>query len=135
MRRLMRPALLLTLVAVATLPAIADKAKDLYAKGEDAEARQQYEAAYDFFKQAYELKPKELRYRAAFEHVRFEPSGKYVVTFSAFAPTATPPSYTICATPSTPQLPDGFLTLDSLGTKQRLTGAGASCTAGTNVGW
>ncbi len=72
MRRLMRPALLLTLVAVATLPAIADKAKDLYAKGEDAEARQQYEAAYDFFKQAYELKPKELRYRAAFEHVRFE---------------------------------------------------------------
>jgi general secretion pathway protein D len=72
MRRLMRPALLLTLVAVATLPAFADKAKDLYAKGEDAEARQQYEAAYDFFKQAYELKPKELRYRAAFEHVRFE---------------------------------------------------------------
>ncbi len=72
MRRLMRPALLLMLVAVATLPAIADKAKDLYAKGEDAEARQQYEAAYDFFKQAYELKPKELRYRAAFEHVRFE---------------------------------------------------------------
>src|SRR6201993_4612662 len=71
MRRLMRPALFLWLVAI-TLPAIADKAKDLYAKGEDAEARQQYEAAYDFFKQAYELKPKDLRYRAAFEHIRFE---------------------------------------------------------------
>ena len=48
MRRLMRPALLLLLVAVVTLPAIADKAKDLYAKGQDAEARQQYEAAYGF---------------------------------------------------------------------------------------
>src|ERR1700722_4810133 len=73
MRSLMRPALLLSLVVVATLPALAaDKAKDLYAKGEDAEARQQYEAAYDFFKQAYELKPKDLRYRAAFEHIRFE---------------------------------------------------------------
>jgi general secretion pathway protein D len=67
----MRPALFLWLVA-ATLPAVADKAKDLYAKGQDAEARQQYEAAYDFYKQAYDLKPKDLRYRAAFEHARFE---------------------------------------------------------------
>ena len=71
MRRRMRPALFLWLVAV-TLPAVADKAKDLYAKGQDAEARQQYEAAYDFYKQAYDLKPKDLRYRAAFEHARFE---------------------------------------------------------------
>ena len=71
MRRRMRPALFLWLVAV-TLPAVADKAKDLYAKGQDAEARQQYEAAYDFYKQAYDLKPKDLRYRTAFEHARFE---------------------------------------------------------------
>ncbi|HEY3620319.1 MAG TPA: cohesin domain-containing protein [Candidatus Sulfotelmatobacter sp.] len=72
MRRLMRPALLLLLVALVTLPAIADKAKDLFAKGQDAEARQQYEVAYGFFKQAYDLKPKDLRYRAAFERIRFE---------------------------------------------------------------
>ncbi len=39
MRRLMRPALLLLLVAVVTLPAIADKAKSLYIQGQDAEAR------------------------------------------------------------------------------------------------
>src|SRR6201993_4164716 len=77
MRRLMRPALFLWLVAV-TLPAVADKAKDLYAKGQDAEARQQYEAAYDFYKQAYDLKPKDLRYRAAFEHARFEASSAIV---------------------------------------------------------
>src|SRR5882724_12096533 len=53
MRRLMRPALMLLLVAVVTLPAIADKAKDFYSKGQDAEARQNYEGAYGFFKQAY----------------------------------------------------------------------------------
>jgi general secretion pathway protein D len=78
MRRLMRPALLLLLVAIATLPAIADKVKDLYAKGQDAEARQHYEVAYGFFKQCYDLKPKDLRYRAAFERVRFEAAASIV---------------------------------------------------------
>ncbi len=78
MRRLMRPALLLVLVAVVSLPAIADKAKDLYAKGQDAEARQNYVAAYDFFRQAYDLKPKDLTYRAAFERIRFEAAAAIV---------------------------------------------------------
>jgi general secretion pathway protein D len=78
MRRLMRPAVFLLLVAVVTLPAIADKAKDLFAKGQDAEARQQYETAYGFFKQAYDLKPKDLRYRAAFERIRFEAAASIV---------------------------------------------------------
>jgi general secretion pathway protein D len=78
MTRLMRPALLFLLVAVVTLPAIADKAKDLYAKGQDAEARQNYEAAYGFFKQAYDLKPKDLRYRTAFERNRFEAAAAIV---------------------------------------------------------
>ena len=77
MRRLMRPALFLWLVA-ATLPAVADKAKDLFAKGQNAEARQQYEAAYDFYKQAYDLKPKDLRYRASFERTRFEAASAIV---------------------------------------------------------
>ena len=78
MRRLLRPALLLSLVAAFTLPALADKAKDLYAKGQDAEARQNYEAAYGFFKQAYDLKPKDLRYRTAFERIRFEAAAQIV---------------------------------------------------------
>jgi general secretion pathway protein D len=78
MRRLLRPALLLSLVAAFTLPALADKAKDLYSKGQDAEARQNYEAAYGFFKQAYDLKPKDLRYRTAFERVRFEAAAQVV---------------------------------------------------------
>src|SRR6201997_4583952 len=78
MRRLMRPAFLLLLVAVVALPAIADKAKSLYDKGQDAEARQQFEAAFAFYKQAYDLKPKDLRYRSAFERLRFEAAAALV---------------------------------------------------------
>jgi general secretion pathway protein D len=78
MRRLIRPALLLSLVAVVTFPALADKAKDFYNKGQDAEARQQYEAAYGFFKQAYDLKPKDLRYRTAYARTRFEAAAAIV---------------------------------------------------------
>lgn len=78
MRRLTRPAIVLSLVALLALPALADKAKDLYAKGQDAEARQHYEDAYNFFRQAYDLKPKDLRYRAAFERVRFEAAASIV---------------------------------------------------------
>ncbi len=78
MRRPLRPALYLLLVALAALPALADKAKDLFDKGRDAEARQQYEAAFGFFRQAYQLKPKDLRYRAAFEHSRFDAGAEVV---------------------------------------------------------
>src|ERR1700730_11085497 len=78
MKRSMRPALLLLLVAVVTLPAIADKAKSLFLQGQDAEARQNYEAAYDLFRQAYDLKPRDLRYRAAFERARFEAAASIV---------------------------------------------------------
>jgi len=78
MRSPMRPALLLLLVAAMTLPAAADKAKDLYNQGQDAEARQNYEGAYDFYKQAYDLKPKDLRYRTAFQRARFEAAAAIV---------------------------------------------------------
>jgi general secretion pathway protein D len=69
MRRLKATAVVL-LVVLAILPAIADKAKSFYDKGEDAEARQNIEAAYEFYKQAYDLKPKDLRYRTSFERLR-----------------------------------------------------------------
>lgn len=78
MTRRLRPAIILLLVAIAALPALADKAKDLYNKGRDAEARQQYEAAFQFYRQAYQLKPKDLRYRAAFEHARFDAGAEAV---------------------------------------------------------
>jgi general secretion pathway protein D len=71
MRRL-KPAAILLLVMVTILPAIADKAKSLYQQGQDAEARQNYEQAYNLYKQAYDLKPKDLRYRTSFERMRFK---------------------------------------------------------------
>src|SRR5271169_658088 len=77
MRRL-KPAAVLLLIVITILPAIADKAKTFYQKGQDAEARQNYEAAYDFFKQAYDLKPKDLRYRASFERMRFKAAATIV---------------------------------------------------------
>ncbi len=69
MRRLM-PAAVGLLVFLTILPAIADKAKGIYEKAQDAEARQNYEGAYELYKQAYDLKPKDLRYRTSFERMR-----------------------------------------------------------------
>jgi len=78
MTRLIRPAAVLLLVMAVSLPLAADKAKSLYAKGKDAEARQNYESAYDFYKQAYDLKPKDLRYRTSFERMRFLAAASHV---------------------------------------------------------
>ncbi|HTU40686.1 MAG TPA: cohesin domain-containing protein [Candidatus Aquilonibacter sp.] len=78
MRRL-KPAATLLLVLLVILPTIAaDKTKKLYEKGQDAEARQDYVAAYEFYKQAYDLKPKDLRYRSSFERLRFQASASLV---------------------------------------------------------
>ena len=77
MRRLM-PAAVVLLVVVAILPAIADKAKTDYDKGSDAEARENYETAYEFYKQAYDLKPKDLRYKSSFERMRFKAAATIV---------------------------------------------------------
>jgi general secretion pathway protein D len=71
MKRLIRAAATLLLVLAVTQAIAADKAKTLYNKGKDAEARQNYEQAYDFYKQAYDLKPGDLTYRSAFERLRF----------------------------------------------------------------
>ncbi|MGA3089992.1 MAG: cohesin domain-containing protein [Terriglobales bacterium] len=74
MRRLIHPAVFVLLLLCLRLPVSArhvDSAKALYEKGQDAEARQNYEQAFDYFKQAYNLKPKDLRYRTAFERNRF----------------------------------------------------------------
>jgi general secretion pathway protein D len=77
MRRL-KPAAVVLLVVIGILPAIADKAKTLYEKGQDAEYRQNYEQAYELYKQAYDLKPKDLRYRSSFERMRFKAAATIV---------------------------------------------------------
>ena len=77
--RLIRPAAILLLVVIITLPiGAADSAKSLYNKGKDAEARQNYEAAFDFYRQAYEQKPRDLAYRASYERTRFLAAASHV---------------------------------------------------------
>ena len=70
-------ALLLAVVAL-TLPATADKAHSLWSKGKDAAARQDYEKAFEYFQQAFNLKPRDLRYRAAYEHSKFLAAASHV---------------------------------------------------------
>ena len=77
MTRLIRPAALL-FIAISILPAAADSAKSLFNRGKDAEQRQDYEKAYDYYKQAYDQKPKDLAFRAAFERLRFLAGASHV---------------------------------------------------------
>jgi general secretion pathway protein D len=81
MRSPIRPALIVLLLVSLQFPVFAkrvDSATALYEKGADAEARQHYEQAFDYFKQAYNLKPKDLRYRTAFERTRFLAASSHV---------------------------------------------------------
>jgi len=77
MKRLTR--VLALLLIFGSLPAAAtDKAKALYKQGLDAEIRQDYETAYTYYHQAYELKPDDITYRASFERIRFFASASHV---------------------------------------------------------
>ncbi|HEY6185905.1 MAG TPA: cohesin domain-containing protein [Terriglobales bacterium] len=78
MRRAIRPAAILLLVAAICLPGISESAKSLYNKGKDAEAKQNYERAYEYFKQAYDQKPQDLAIRASFERLRFLAGASHV---------------------------------------------------------
>jgi len=78
MKRAIHPALICSLCLIFVLPAAAENAKSLYAKGKTAEARQNFEQAYDFYKQAYDQKPQDLSYRSAFERLRFLAGASHV---------------------------------------------------------
>jgi general secretion pathway protein D len=69
---------LLLVVAVSAFASSDKQAKQLYDKGKDAQARQDYISAYNFYHQAYELKPTDLTYRSAYEYVRFLAAASYV---------------------------------------------------------
>ena len=77
MKRSTPPVWLLMLLCL-SLSAFADQAKSIYDKGSDAEARQNYEQAYDYYKQAYALRPKDLKYRASYERTRFLAAASHV---------------------------------------------------------
>src|SRR5947208_16979551 len=70
MKCAIRPALICLLLSLVALPALTESAKSLFNKGKIAETRQNYEQAYDLYKQAYDQKPSDLLYRSAFERWR-----------------------------------------------------------------
>jgi len=69
---------LLLILAVSALASNTKQAKQLYQKGVEAQARQDYITAYNFYHQAYQLQPTDLTYRAAYEYVRFLAAASYV---------------------------------------------------------
>ncbi len=69
---------LLLILAASALASNAKQAKQLYQKGVEAQARQDYITAYNFYHQAYELQPTDLTYRSAYEYVRFLAAASYV---------------------------------------------------------
>ncbi|HYT46817.1 MAG TPA: type IV pilin protein [Burkholderiales bacterium] len=59
----------------------------------------------------------------------------YSITFNpAVDNTTAPPSYSICAVPTGGQVSDGYLMLDSTGSKRRAT-AGSCAAPGADLGW
>ena len=77
--RISRRSALALLTFALVLPASADdSAKTLYHKGQQAEARQDYLQAYDYYKGAWEKKPSDLRYRSSFERLRFQAAATHV---------------------------------------------------------
>jgi general secretion pathway protein D len=58
------------LLIFAAFLSAAESAKSLFQKGVKAEARQDYEAAFDFYKAAYQQRPEDLKYRVPFERTR-----------------------------------------------------------------
>ncbi|MGC2324744.1 MAG: cohesin domain-containing protein [Terriglobales bacterium] len=79
MTRLQRAAVLIfALFLLFPAAALADQAKKLFEQGRTAEARDNYEAAYDLYSKAHELKPMELRYKAGVTRMRFKAGASYV---------------------------------------------------------
>jgi general secretion pathway protein D len=69
MRSLTRSVIFLVLLSCGSL--VAESPGSLLKKGMKAEARQDYEAAYNYYKQAYDKRPDDLKYRVPFERTRF----------------------------------------------------------------
>ncbi len=82
MKRFHCGCLVLLIALFALVPASSGKAKDnaksLYSKGQHAEARQNYEEAFQDFKQAYDLHPENTEYRASFERTKFLAAAAHV---------------------------------------------------------
>ena len=66
------------LILAINAPAYSDQAKAAYARGVHAESKTQYDAAYEAYKEAYALKPKDAKYVAAYLRLRTSAAAEHV---------------------------------------------------------
>jgi general secretion pathway protein D len=64
-------AIILLVIFAFSAPLLAQSPVDLFKKGQDLEARQDYEGAYSAYQEAWRQKPKDLKYRTAAMRLRF----------------------------------------------------------------
>src|SRR5437016_13704397 len=76
--RHLRMVLASILILAINAPAYADKAKAAYDRGVRAESQTQYDAAFEAYKEAYALKPKDSRYLAAYLRLRGSAAAEHV---------------------------------------------------------
>ena len=76
--RLLRFLMIAALLAAFTVPANADEARSAYKRGVQAERYNKYDEAYEAFKQAQQLKPRDPEYLAAYTRMRFYAAAEHV---------------------------------------------------------
>src|SRR6202789_435714 len=69
---------MLLMLALASVPAHAQSAKAWDKRGQTAEAREDYDAAFEAYRQAHLKKPKDLRYKTRYERLRFQAANMHV---------------------------------------------------------
>jgi general secretion pathway protein D len=70
-------ALLVIMPATSSSP---DKAKSLFAQGTEQESLEHFDQAYQLYKQAFDLKPKDVQFRAAYERLKYKAAAQHVHT-------------------------------------------------------
>lgn len=78
MKRFLPIGVLITLAVAFTVPAFAESPGSLWHKGHEAEIRQDYEAAYNFYVEAYKQHPENLKYRTSYERAKFLAAASHV---------------------------------------------------------
>ena len=76
---------LFLLLGICCLAASGPNAKTLYARGQAAESKDDPITAYEDYYQAYEKEPKNLRYKTAYERLRFQAGSAHVKKGEALA--------------------------------------------------
>jgi general secretion pathway protein D len=71
---------ILLVVAAFCLPAYADRASDAYKKGVNAERKQDYDGAFEFYKQAHTSAPGDATYFTAYTRMRFNAAAQHIKT-------------------------------------------------------